>query len=427
MRKKLNMFQRTMLRWRDLHPYSAVHVVLVERALDAARLKDAIARELETLGLTNFELDRAHGRYEWHGGKEEVDLKLIPGDDAPSLVDQEIARQLNIPFAPDGRARLFRFFAIDAGASFRFGLAYDHFVAGGDSIVRLLGGIVGRYRGEPAAPAAIDASSAPSYSSLFLRQLGPMLRGLGSLRAIAASLRRSFRPSYTAIEDGRNDFVCLRLGPTESAAMVRAAKDWGVTQNDLFVTILLMALSPLAVQRRQDPNRRDLAVASIVNIRRDFRSDAQHAFAPLLASFRISEPVPDGISVKELAQSVHTESQRIRQGKLYLQTLLGLGLAAVQWQFLSKDRRYGFFAKHYVVWAGTTPLNVAPLWAQAGSVGPAPEYLRGVSTGPSAPMICAISTVHDVVNVGLTYRTAAFDRDVVERVAADMLSRIESL
>jgi hypothetical protein len=53
--------------------------------------------------------------------------------------------------------------------------------------------------------------------------------------------------------------------------------------------------------------------------------------------------------------------------------------------------------------------------------------LRAVSTGPLAPMICAISTADEFVNVGITYRTAAFDRGTVEGVVADMLSRIKSL
>ena len=427
MKNRLNLFQRTMLRWRDIHPYNAVHVVIVAEALDSARLSDAITQQLQTLGLSNLELDRGRGRYEWHGGQQEADLRLLSGDDPLARVHDEIARQLNAAFPADGRISPFRFFAVDAGSSFHLGLAYDHFVAGGDSIARLLCGIVGRYRGESAAQDAVGAASAPSYARLFLHQARALLRGLSSLPGLAAGCRRSFRPAYTAIDDGQNAFARLRLGRPEQAALVRAAQTWGVTQNDLFMTILLKVLSPLAAKRHQQSRRRELAVASIVNIRRDFGSDAQNAFVPLLASFRVSHLVPDEISVKELAHSVHKESERIKQGKLYLQTLLALGLAALEWRFMSETHRRRLFAKHYPVWAGTTPLNVAPLWAHAGGRGPAPEYLRAVSTGPLAPMICAISTVDEVVNVGISYRTAAFDRRTVEGVVADMLSRIKSL
>lgn len=427
MRNRLNLFQHTMLHWREIHPYNAVHVVIVAEALDGARLGEAITRELQARGLAHLELDRARGWYEWHGGRQEADLKLLPDDDPPALVHDEITRQLNAAFPVDGRISPFRFFAVDAGSSFYLGLAYDHFVAGGDSIVGLLSGIVGRYRGESAAQDTVSDASAPSYAGVLLRQAGVLLRGLTSLPAFVASCRRSFRPAYATIDDGQNAFARLRLGLPEQAALIRAAQSWGVTQNDLFMTILLKVLSPLAAKRRQQPRRRELAVASIVNIRRDFGSQAQNAFVPLLASFRVSHLVPDEIGVKELAHFVHKESERIKRGKLYLQTLLALGLAALEWRFMSETRRRRFFAKHCPVWAGTTPLNVAPLWTHAGGRGPAPEYLRAVSTGPLAPMICAISTADEFVNVGITYRTAAFDRGTVEGVVADMLSRIKSL
>jgi hypothetical protein len=416
-----------MLHWRDIHPYNAVHVVIVAEALDGARLGEAITRELQARGLAHLELDRARGCYEWHGGRQEADLKLLPDDDPPALVHDEIARQLNAAFPADGRISPFRFFAVDAGSSFYLGLGYDHFVAGGDSIVGLLSGIVGRYRGESVAQDTAGRASAPSYAGMFVRQVGALVRVLTGLPGFAAGCRRSLRPAYSAIDDGHNAFVRLRLGPPELAAFIRAAQTWGVTQNDLFMTILLKVLSPLAAKRRQQSRRCELAIASIVNIRRDFGSQAQHAFVPLLASFRVSHRVPDEISMNELAQFVHEESERIKRGKLYLQTLLALGLAALEWRFLSETRRRRFFAKHCPVWAGTTALNVTRLWSRGSGRGPTPEYLRAVSTGPLAPMVCAISTADEVVNVGITYRTAAFDRRTVDGVVAEMLSRIKSL
>lgn len=429
MSRKFNLFQRMMLGWRELYPYNAVHVAIVSQALDRGRLSGAIAQQLEFLGLTQFRLDRSRLRYEWLGGRQEAELRVLTGDEPATLLDAEIVRQLNAAFPQDGRIDPFRFFAVDAGSSFYLGLAYDHIVAGGDSIVRLLRGIVGRYRGELATPGTIDVAVAPSYGRLFLRQAGALVLGLGSLSGIAASCRRSFRAEYTAIEDGRNAFVRLRLGPPQQEALVRAAKAWGVTQNDMFMSILLKVVSPLAAERRRHATRGDLAVASIVNIRRDFGSDAQSAFVPLLASFRVSHPVPDGIGLEELARSVHRESNRIRKGKLYLQTLLALGLAAFEWRYLSERRQQRLFAKHYPVWVGTTPLNAGALWATSGTAGTeaAPEYLRAVSTGPLAPMICAISTTDQAVNVGISYRTAAFDRDTVDGVVANMLLYIKNL
>ena len=64
---RLNLFQAAMLRWRDLHPYNAIHVVRIDRPLDAARLKALIARQLDALGLTGFMLDVARAPLRVHG------------------------------------------------------------------------------------------------------------------------------------------------------------------------------------------------------------------------------------------------------------------------------------------------------------------------------------------------------------------------
>ena len=97
-------------------------------------------------GLTGLELDARRQRYEWTGGPASLALRVIPGaGEAVAALCREIERELIAGFAPQGRVEPFRFFAIDNGAEFYLGLAYDHFVAGGDSIVVMLQGMVSRY------------------------------------------------------------------------------------------------------------------------------------------------------------------------------------------------------------------------------------------------------------------------------------------
>jgi len=145
---RLNLFQRTMLRWRELHPYNAVHVVAIPAPLDARRLQDRIQHRLERSGLTGFVLDSKRGRLRHGGGRAVVDLKILEGRADPTdLLWREIEAQLNTPFATRGEFSPFRFFAVDAGDSFRLGVVYDHFVGSGDSIALLLQGIALLYIG----------------------------------------------------------------------------------------------------------------------------------------------------------------------------------------------------------------------------------------------------------------------------------------
>ena len=59
---RLNLFQRMMLRWRDLHPYNPVHVARVPAALEPERLRACVAQRLEALGVTGVWVDRVRWR-----------------------------------------------------------------------------------------------------------------------------------------------------------------------------------------------------------------------------------------------------------------------------------------------------------------------------------------------------------------------------
>jgi hypothetical protein len=431
MKGKLNLFQASMLRWRALHPYNAVHVVRVAHPIDAVRLEAALHGQLQDLGLTGLDLDARRQRYEWTGGPAGSTLRVIAGaGDAFAVLCREIERELNAGFAAEGRVDPFRFFAVDDGAQFYLGLAYDHFVAGGDSIVVLLHGMVNRYLDGTGheTPARITARRyGPTYMRLFRSQFLSCAKALLGLPMLAASCRRAFRPRYAVPQDGYNAVAFVRIDAADRARLEACASAWGITSHDLLLAILLKGLSPLTVRRLESSTRNEIAVASIVNIRRDLGAEASDALAPYLASFRISHRVPDDMPLRDLAAAVHAQSTRIKHGKRYLQTLIAMAVAGVEWRFMSPLQRQRFYAKHFPVCAGTTPLSVDPLWVGGGARNPRLDYVRAVSTGPLAPMILAFTMVGDVINVGISFRTTVFRRDAVDGVAAAMLDSIRTL
>jgi len=434
MQGRLNLFQRTMLRWRELHPYNSVHVVFLAGPLEARRLQEAIDRALAAAGLTGYELDARQRRFTFDavGGRAELraELRILPAaGGAVAATDAEIERQLNEPFVRTGRMTPFRFFAIDDEPGFRLGLTYDHFIAGGDSIVVLLRAIVDEYSGRnDSKQVRPPLRRYPrTYTRLLLRHARAAVHGMLHLPRMAGSLRRSVRPRYADLRDARNSFTHFSVPPGQFAQILRSAKAWGVTVNDLWLALLLHALAPLVPADRHAARRRELAVASIINIREDIEAAAQTTFGQFLSSFRVAHLVPDGISLRELALDIHAETARVKRNRLYLQTLLALGVVGMLWRFLSRERRERFHSKSYAILAGLTMLNVTVLWPGAGTRAPPLRYLRGVSTGPLAPLVLAISTVGNSLIAGVSYRTAAFDRATVERLISNLLFSLETL
>lgn len=427
MRGRMNLFQAQMLRFRELHPYVAVHVASLALPLDG-RLKPRIERRLETAGLTGFALDRSRKRFEFRGGPAEVELTILDGGADPHAVAcVEIERQLNRAFPLDGAFMPFRFFAIDAGATFQLGIAYDHFIAGGDSIAVLLEKLVADCA--PGAPEPADWTPRlypRTFSRLFLRHLAHALRGLARLPSMVASCRRSCRAPCRVDRPATNAFAAFAVAAQEFSALLRTAREWGVTLNDLLLAMLLLAVAPLAPDRG-GRKRNELGVGSIVNLRGEFESDANATFGQFLASLRVSHPVPAGIGLRQLALDVHAQTQRIKQGKLYLQMLLGLAWGALAWRFLTPERRRGFLAKHYPIWVGVTTLNIDPLWRGVLPRGASSGYLRAVPTGPLAPMVFAITTFRGALQLGVSYRTADVSRETAECVAGALVEHILAL
>jgi hypothetical protein len=429
MRGRLNVFQRNMLRWDDLHPYSAAHVVRISCTLDKAQLEHAIDRCLQERGLTGLRLDARQRRFDYRSGSAGTAVKVVRGGpDATAALHREIETQLNTPFAREETAAPFRFFAVDSGEAFHLGIVYDHFVAGGDSIALLLEAIIELCSGVQAVAnnARMLELYGPTYRHLLLRHPTYALGALLALPRTVASTRRAARARYADETDHYNAFLAFRLGPAHSQAVVQVGKAWGVTVNDVFLASLLQALAPEVAMRSGSGRRTELSVASIVNIRRDFQNNAHSMFGQFLASFRVSHPVPAGITLRELVRDVHAETTRIKAGKLYVQTIFALALCGMVWPFLSPGQRHRFYGKHHPVWGGVTMLNVNGLWRQA-TQGAGSEYLRGVSTGPLSPLVFAMTTLGEVIHVGVTFRTSAFSRAAVEGVTARFRRCLESL
>lgn len=426
MRGRLNVFQVAMLRWRSLHPYNAVHVMEVNAPFDRERLDTTIAAHLSACGLTGLRLDSAHARYEYRGGPAQYPLDVVDGgNDAHAALCGEIERQLNLPFAADGDIAPFRFFALPGADAFRVGLAYDHFIAGGDSIVALMQDLRLRYLGRPAVRPAPELYP-PTFARMIARNAAAFARAVAALPAQIQSCRRGARPKYSDMSDGYNGFRHVALTPAETSALIARAKAWGVTFNDVLIAALLVVIASAAGSKRRAGRRREFAVSSIVNLRSALGAAAQGAFGQFLSSMRISHAMPEGVSLTDVVRDVHRDTQRFKERRLHLQTLAAVRINGLVWRHLDDARRQFVYAKSVPSWAGVTTLNVNALWDRSADDAP-PDYLRAVPTGPIAPLVLAATTAGDVVHLGFSFRRSAWWPEGVDRIVESVVTSLRTL
>jgi hypothetical protein len=422
MQGRLNLFHAAMLRWRASYPYNAVHVAELPGPLDRARLSQAIDAHLSHLGVARLSLDAAHRSYAYEAGPVHADMPVLEAQgDALALLEREMERRLNEGFAEQGTFEPLRFFAVANGKSFHLGVAYDHFIAGGDSVVALLKGIAARYDGTYPADARPPSLYPPGYAKLFARNALAFYVGQYMLPAMLMRNRRAYRPKHPHGEDGYNAFTSIELTPPLYEALRTTAKRWGVTRNDLLLAMMLCALSPEVKERLAERRRNEIAIASVINIRGEVAGGPDLAFGQFLSSFLVSHRVPEGATLESLARDVHAQTERVKRRKLYLQTLYLLALGGLAWPFMTPAQHKHMDAKNHPVWGGLSALNVDGIWKQVPGSAPVLHYLRAVSTGPASPIVVAPASVGDCLHIGVTYRTSAFTRDDIDRVNERLL------
>jgi hypothetical protein len=418
-----------MLQWDEMAPYNAVHVVQLPGRLDLPRLHEAIDHTLHRRGLGPLSVDRRRFAYRYASGPAEITLDLLEAGHGTvpamvSRIEAEINRRFDWsrPFCP------FRFFAAPEDESFYLGIVYFHPVADAESIVELLKEIAHAFQGlTPAGQVGEAPDLYPdSRAHLLTRHGGVLLRKLLSLRGQIRAMRRSHRARLRDPGDLTNGFVFFSLDAPEWQAAVTAAKQWGVTINDLFLALLLKALSPCAPGRVQSRKRPRLAIGCIVNLRKDLGIEAARAFGTFLGSFHVTHPVPEGIALRELARAVQRQTEVIKRDRLFLASALELAFGRFLLNFFSPPRRRKFYSKYYPLMGGITNMNVNRLWQTAGSAAPR-DYFRGVSTGPITPLALSLTTLGDRGSVGLSYRTTVFSRAEVEALGERLRAELKEV
>lgn len=419
---RLNIFQRTMLQWDELHPYNAIHVVRIPTPLDATKLGNVIRHLLVRLGLTELELDSSKTTYAYQGGPALCEIKLVSAADPRAALATEIEQQINTPFATGQRFNPFRFFIAPEADSFWLGLVYFHPVADAEAVVFLLKRIVGDYLAADETVSADALNLYPEPRDGLLRHPGLLLNKLAALPGMALNMRRSCRPHYHDPQDTSTAFSFFSLPPGSLPKLLSAAKSWGVTVNDLFLALLAQSLSPLIAA---DPTqtRKNLSLGCIVNLRHDLGLDGPRTFGLFLGSFIVTLPRPTGNRLREIAVAVHAQTERMKRRRLYLTTSLELRFARRMLGFFSTRQRKKLYQKHYPLWGGITNMNLNPLWPQPNN-GRTFDYFRAVSTGPATPLVLSATTVGETVNLGLTFRRTVFSPEDQRQIQSTLLETV---
>jgi hypothetical protein len=336
-------------------------------------------------------------------------------------------KEMNTPFTDDGALRPFRFFVIKEETGFYLGLTYFHAVADGESIILLLRHFVSKYLDQELPGFSFPLETCPSgYGRPLPQKARMLLRKFSAIPAQIADLRRSSRPGRRDAGDQSNGLVVFSLTSPELQTLLKSAREWGITLNDLSLGLLLKCLSPFASKRFTAPRRTQISVGSIVNIRKDLGINSLKTFGHFLGSFIVSHPVPEGIPLEVLSRQVNEQTLRIKKGKLYLGTPMELWLGRLLLSLQSAEGKNRFYAKWFPLWGAITNVNLNRLWEQKDAKRPL-NYFRAGSTGPITPLVLSITTVADAADIVLSFRKTVFSKLAIEGFISNFRKSVNDL
>jgi hypothetical protein len=424
----LNIFQRAMLRWNDLQPYNAVHLLRLAGRLEPDRLRQVIESSLVRRGVACLTLNRRHGTYAYQPGVAPIMIRA-PGDGRraePELTAQ-IERELNTPFQIDAPFCPVRFFLLPDPNGFVLGATYFHPVADAESMILLLRGIVADYLGAgDAYPSHPFNCHPPRHDRLWHFRPTLILRKLLALPAELWRTRHFIRMRLLDADDLRNRVRLLHVGGETVEALVGTARRWGVTVHDLLLALFLQALAPLAPRRTGKSRRRNLALGSIVNVRGECGIDRDRTFGLFLGSFVVNHPVPEGIDLHVLATDLRRQTGVIKRHKLFLATPLELAFAGRIFNLYSTRRQKQFYHKYHPLAGGISNMSLDRYW-QPGDVARPAEYFRAVSTGPTTPLVLSTSTYNHGMTLALSYRTGVFTPAAIDELLGRLSAALKGL
>jgi hypothetical protein len=421
---RLNAFQKVMLQWSSLYPYSAVHVCRLAGPLR----KDALAQSVAA-GLLRLGVGIAHLSPDGQSYRHEVDRgpsveTIDAAGDAEQTLREYMTQALNRRFDRPC-AKPFRFAAIEGDRQSHYvALAYDHWVADSTSARQLLEGVLGDYLRLPPAASQQNVDLYPgSYRQVFHQSLrGPRLL-LSALRAIRQwnRNRSAWRVACWSNTEWTVDYRLYRTIPGTVTRLREFARLNGATVNDVFLAALTRALAEVMPARGKG---RGLALGSIVDTRGAADIDLKSAFGAFLGYYLVRTQSDSRVGLDEATREIASLTRPIKADHRYMDSLINMQFINALWPWLSVTTQRHFMRKTLPMSGGISNVVVRDPWMDQNR-NVILEYHRGVSTGPSLPIVLTPTTYGDQLNIGVSYRTAGFSSAKIDAAMKLLRDQLE--
>jgi hypothetical protein len=418
----LNIFQRLTRRWESVHPYNAAQVMRIGGHVDGDSATAAWGEALRALGLGRVRIyDEARFRHEVLNGElARYPVRVLPLN---SSLESHLSAELNRAF-DDPEEPPFRPFLLHREDDFYLGVVYQHWVADSVSIRAVLRQWFTLLFDPPAARASALSQPREGYWGLFASRsdwrLAPTL-----LANFCSHIRH--RRARKVLTAGARDYpvrVTLAEAPLGLIDQLReSARDERVKLHDILLASMAETCDRFVpVQAR--PNRPDLSVGSIVDLRRHTSANLSDTFGLFLGFTHVICRRADLQQWPRLLRSVATQNHVHKQTGLAQASLVWMVAALIAGRFLPDWKVYHFYRKELPMLGGLSNVTLNDTWAARYYPEPLREYLRVSPTGPLVPLVFSTTTLGPRLSIAVTFRENLMSPDIATEMTNGFLNRL---
>lgn len=420
---KLNIFQRLMRLWDEVHPYNAVHTCRIAGPADIQRISDAWRISLKAMGVGKISVNKGNFRHVAPSDSEcSSSIQLHSGMSLDELVTNEMNTRMN----PDEGCP-FRAFVLDEGNTHCVGVNYHHWVADSASIRWLMN----EWFIHMQDPSRNGICKARIPTQGQWHYFGPDSAGWRLDEGFMALLRNRTRFSRMRyidkpVTDSKVAITFHHLPDGVGPKLASLAKRSGATFNDVMVAAMAQVVDVHGVTPA-NKDRDELSIGTIVDLRNTASQKMDDIFGLFLGFITTIVRAQDLQDWDRLLQRVARQNTFQKHSKAAHASILRM-VAAVLETKLVTPRRWGeLYRRRMPLAAGISNVNMNRTWVGQHHPQSILDYYRIAPTGPIIPAAFTPTTLGSRMNFGITRLSSLIDPTHNQRIASSLSDRLIDL
>ena len=164
-----------------------------------------------------------------------------------------------------------------------------------------------------------------------------------------------------------------------------------------------------------------------MDTRPDANEDLSETLGTFLGYYLVRAAGDGSMALDELTCRIAAITRAKKAERSYLDSAVNFRAASAIWPRLKPENRLHFARRALPLTAGISNVHLRGSWIEQHASDRILDFSRAVSCGPALPLVVSPTTIHNRMNIAVSYRTTGFSQAKIEGVMESFVGQLESL